>query len=141
MEFKKFHATSLVLDNSGIMIMGEPGIGKSDLALRLIDIGATLIADDITICTKIGEFIYLFSPEKTRGLLEVRELGIINVPYVENIKLVMVVNLLKTSKQSIPSNKSKRIMGEKIPRLSIVGSHASSIVKVKFKLNEINEFK
>ena len=59
MEFKQFHSTSVVLDDSGIMIIGEPGIGKSDLALRLIDSGATLIADDITICRKIGEFIFL----------------------------------------------------------------------------------
>ncbi len=141
MEFKQFHSTSVVLDDSGIMIIGEPGIGKSDLALRLIDSGATLIADDITICRKIGEFIFLFSREETRGLLEVRDLGIINVPYVENIKLVMIVNLLKINKQRIPTNNLKTIMGKKFPRLSIVGSHASSIVKVKFKLNEINEFK
>ena len=77
MESKKFHATSVVLEENGIMILGKPGSGKSDLALRLIDNGATLVSDDLTICKKIGENIFLFSTEEIRGLLEVREIGII----------------------------------------------------------------
>ena len=49
---KKIHSTSIVLDDSGVLIIGDSGSGKSDLALRLIDSGATLISDDITICKK-----------------------------------------------------------------------------------------
>ena len=40
------HATSVAIQDSGIMILGSSGSGKSDLALRLIDAGATLISDD-----------------------------------------------------------------------------------------------
>ena len=49
---KEIHSTSVVMDDNGILITGDSGSGKSDLALRLIDNGATLISDDITICKK-----------------------------------------------------------------------------------------
>ena len=94
MESRKFHSTSIVFEDNGLMILGKSGSGKSDLALRLIDSGATLISDDITICRKINSQIFLFSPEETKGLLEVREVGIITVPYVENIRLNLVARLV-----------------------------------------------
>ena len=50
MEQKNIHSTSVVVEDLGIMIIGGSGSGKSDLDLRLIDSGATLISDDITIC-------------------------------------------------------------------------------------------
>ena len=52
MELKRVHSSSIVLDDNGVLIMGDSGSGKSDLALRLIDNGATLISDDVTICKK-----------------------------------------------------------------------------------------
>ena len=76
----------------------------TDLALRMIDSGAMLIADDITICKKINNFIYLFSPEETKGLLEVREIGIITVPFIENIKLSLVVQLINEENIRYPEN-------------------------------------
>ncbi|MBF91295.1 MAG: hypothetical protein CMP34_00640 [Rickettsiales bacterium] len=141
MEVKTFHATSVVIDSFGLMILGPTGIGKSDLALRLIDNGATLITDDITICKKVNNKVLLFSPNKTKGLLEVREVGIINVPYVENINLVMIIDLLKTNNKRIPERKFKKIFGLKFPVLSLNGKTPSSVIKVKVKLNEITEFK
>ena len=59
MTAKKFHSTSVVIEDLGILIRGKSGSGKSDLALRLIDSGATLISDDLTICKKI-EIIYTY---------------------------------------------------------------------------------
>ena len=59
METKQVHSTSVVLDDNGILITGDSGSGKSDLALRLIDNGATLISDDITICKKQIDHIFL----------------------------------------------------------------------------------
>ena len=48
MELKRVHSSAIVLEDNGILIIGDSGSGKSDLALRLIDSGATLISDDIT---------------------------------------------------------------------------------------------
>ena len=52
MEIKRVHSSAIVLEDNGILIIGDSGSGKSDLALRLIDSGATLISDDVTICEK-----------------------------------------------------------------------------------------
>ena len=47
MNLKRIHSTSVVIDDNGVLILGDSGSGKSDLALRLIDNGATLISHDI----------------------------------------------------------------------------------------------
>jgi serine kinase of HPr protein (carbohydrate metabolism regulator) len=43
------HATAVALGEAGVLLLGPPGSGKSDLALRLIDRGAILIADDLSL--------------------------------------------------------------------------------------------
>ncbi len=93
MRSKRLHATSVAIEDNGVAIFGESGSGKSDLALRLIDSGATLISDDITLFSKLDKNIDLYSIEKTKGLLEVREIGLITVPYIEAVKLRLVVKL------------------------------------------------
>ncbi len=141
MESRKFHSTSIVFEDNGLMILGKSGSGKSDLALRLIDSGATLISDDITICRKINSQIFLFSPEETKGLLEVREVGVITVPYVENIRLNLIARLVDEEITRMPKPENLRILGIKIPKFRINGRNPSSIVKVKVKLNEIKNWK
>ena len=102
MSIKRLHATSVAIEDNGVAIFGDPGSGKSDLALRLIDSGATLISDDITVFSKLEKNINLFGIENTKGLLEVREVGIITVPYVEGIKLKLVVRLTDKVIERIP---------------------------------------
>jgi|TARA_A200000113_G_C8622681_1_gene276392 serine kinase of HPr protein (carbohydrate metabolism regulator) len=127
------------MEDNGVAIFGDPGSGKSDLALRLIDSGATLISDDITVFSKLEKNINLFGIENTKGLLEVREVGIITVPYVEGIKLKLVVRLTDKVIERIPKKNQINLLGLKFPKLEINGKNSSSVAKVKVKLNEINE--
>ena len=139
MSIKRLHATSVAMEDNGVAIFGDPGSGKSDLALRLIDSGATLISDDITVFSKLEKNINLFGIENTKGLLEVREVGIITVPYVEAIKLKLVVRLTDKVIERIPKKNQINLLGLKFPKLEINGKNSSSVAKVKVKLNEINE--
>ena len=139
MNLKRIHSTSVVIDDNGVLILGDSGSGKSDLALRLIDNGATLISDDISICRKNSNNIYLYCPPEIKGLLEVREIGIITVPFVERIKLRLVVNLNSNNNERFPKDTSFRIMGIKIPTINIEGKNSSAVAKIKVKLNEIRE--
>ena len=139
MNLKRMHSSSVVIDDNGVLILGDSGSGKSDLALRLIDNGATLISDDISICRKNSNNIYLHCPPEIKGLLEVREIGIITVPFVERIKLRLVVNLRSKNNERFPKDNSFRILGIKIPLISIEGKNSSAVAKIKVKLNEIRE--
>ena len=140
MTAKKFHSTSVVIEDLGILIRGQSGSGKSDLALRLIDSGATLISDDLTICKKIGDYLYLYPHSNTKGLLEVREIGIMTVPYVENIKLTLVVELVEEEFERIPGMMSCSILGMKFPKIKIFGKSSSAVAKIKIKLNQIRNY-
>ena len=139
MNLKRIHSTSVVIDDNGVLILGDSGSGKSDLALRLIDSGATLISDDISICRKNSNNIYLYCPPEIKGLLEVREIGIITVPFVERIKLLLVVNLKSNNNERFPKDSFFRILGIKIPIINIEGKNSSAVAKIKVKLNEIRE--
>ena len=140
MNLKRIHSTSVVIDDNGVLILGDSGSGKSDLALRLIDNGATLISDDISICRKNSNNIYLYCPPEIKGLLEVREIGIITVPFVERIKLRLVVNLNNNNNnERFPKDSCFRILGIKIPIINIEGKNSSAVAKIKVKLNEIRE--
>ena len=139
MNIKRLHATSVAIEDNGVAIFGNSGSGKSDLALRLIDSGATLISDDITVFSKSENNIHLFGIENTKGPLEVRELGIITVPYIEGIRLKLVIKLTDKEIERIPKKNQTNLLGLKFPKLEINGKNSSSVVKVKVKLNEINE--
>ena len=140
MKTKRVHSTSVVIEDAGVMITGKSGFGKSDLALRLIDSGATLISDDVTICEKIGDSIFLFPPNETKGLLEVREIGIMTVPYIENIKLSLFVELVETEIDRLPQKSFKKLLNIKINKIKIQGKNSSSVAKIKLKINEINNY-
>lgn len=101
------HANALVFNQKGMLIFGESGTGKSDLSLRVIDNGGILISDDYTILslkqktepletpslwTDIPQ-IWASCPDTIAGLLEIRGLGIIKMPYIQTHPLDCVLVL------------------------------------------------
>ena len=136
METRRIHGTSIALGENGLLITGESGSGKSDLALRLIDSGATLISDDQTVCMKKETSIHLFSMEKIYGLIEIRGIGLIKVPYIENIKLRMIIQLVDKEIDRLPKIKKKKLLGFNFPLIKIFPKEASAVAKIKLKLNE-----
>lgn len=71
------HATSIIVNQKGVLITGKSGFGKSSLALELIEQGAFLIADDVTFLTEKDGNLYASCHEKWCGCIEVRGYGII----------------------------------------------------------------
>ena len=78
------NGTAVAWRGQGVLILGPTGAGKSDLTLRLIDSGATLIADDLVEMKRDGGALLLsFPPEgppDLKGMIEVEGLGIMSVP-------------------------------------------------------------
>jgi HPr kinase/phosphorylase len=76
-------------DGDGVLLIGPSGSGKSDLALRLLGRGFSLVADDrVDIDDGVAA-----APPALAGLLEVRGLGIVRLPYVATARLALVAEL------------------------------------------------
>ncbi|MDX1381696.1 MAG: HPr(Ser) kinase/phosphatase, partial [Xanthomonadales bacterium] len=74
------HGVFMELFTIGVLITGDPGAGKSELALELLNRGHRLIADDAPEFTQISpEIIDGTCPEALQDCLEVRGLGVLNV--------------------------------------------------------------
>jgi HPr kinase/phosphorylase len=86
---RRMHGSCVSRDGEAVLMVGPPGCGKSDLVLRLLSRGFELVADDqVTITDGIAS-----GPAELAGLLEVRGLGIVRLPYRAQARLVLVVEL------------------------------------------------
>jgi len=87
------HASCVSVKGKGVVILGESGAGKSDLALRLIDEGARLVADDQTELSVEKGRLMARAPRRIAGLIEVRGLGIVAHPFAKTAAIALVVKL------------------------------------------------
>ena len=76
-----------------MLLRGAPGAGKSDLALRLIEGGAQLVADDQVALTSSGGALLAAPPARIAGLLEVRGIGIVSMEFMPQCPVRLVVDL------------------------------------------------
>ena len=73
------HGELLIIYGIGVMICGESGMGKSEIALELIKRGHQLVADDRVDCYRIHNHLVGKSPQLLEGMLELRGVGVINI--------------------------------------------------------------
>ncbi len=85
----QIHASCAARDSAGVLLTGPAGSGKSDLLLRLLDRGFVLVADD---CVEVTEGM-ASPPAVLAGLLEVRGLGLLRLPYRAPVRLALAVEL------------------------------------------------
>ncbi|GAB4392462.1 MAG: hypothetical protein Tsb005_06600 [Gammaproteobacteria bacterium] len=76
---QQLHGVLLVMFDIGVLIMGDSGIGKSELALSLINRGHQLIADDVVNIEYQAPTVIGSCPPPLQDFLEVRGLGILNI--------------------------------------------------------------
>jgi len=79
---------------AGVLLKGPSGSGKSDLALRLIGRGGMLVADDRTELFRDGTALAARAPCALAGLLEIRGVGILELPYAASAKITFVIELV-----------------------------------------------
>lgn len=122
------HGTCVARDGDGVLLIGPPGSGKSDLALRLIAVGFELVADDQV---NIGDSI-ASAPAPLAGMLEVRGLGIVRLPYRASAKLALVVDLaVRAERMPMP----ERHPDLDLPLIHLDASAASAPQRVALALD------
>ena len=131
------HASTVATDGRAVVILGPSGSGKSDLALRLLDRGFTLVSDDQTVVKKDGERLVASAPPNIAGKLEIRGIGIVDMETVTNIPVALLVE--RTSEiQRLPDESRERpLLGVKLPLISIDAMTASAPSKVALALDRM----
>src|SRR3546814_16697066 len=76
MTARPIHASCVALDGRAILLMGNSGSGKSDLSLRLIDRGWSLVADDSVCLLPSGGTLLAKPPQNIAGRIRVRHVGL-----------------------------------------------------------------
>lgn len=132
------HATAIAIDGHGVLLVGPSGCGKSDLALRLIDRGAMLVSDDAVPVNTNGDCPTISAAPNIEGRLEVRNVGIIKLSYVQTAPLRLVVDLMNNNEDRLPDGALATIVaGYSIPLARLCPFEISAAIKVEFALREI----
>lgn len=137
------HATTVALSGRAALIRGASGSGKSDLALRFITDfegdGAALISDDQTSVSLVDDQLTVRSPATIAGLIEVRGIGPLRVPYQENAILCIIVDLAENSEvPRLPPDPlpQEQILGRPVPLTVLAPFEASASLKLKLLLEQ-----
>ncbi len=116
----------------GVLLRGESGAGKSDLALRLIDDGAGLVSDDYVHLRRDEGIVRASAPPSIAGLLEVRGIGLVHTPLVRETAVRAVVDLVAPHLvPRLPEASLTELMGVALPRASLNPFEASAPAKIR----------
>lgn len=128
------HVSSVSIGGRAVLIGGRSGAGKSDLALRLIDRGATLISDDYTFVRRDKGKAIASAPERIAGKIEVRGVGIVGMETAQEVPVALHIDL-SGEPVRLPDGKERiAVAGIPVPSVALDGHHASAPLKVEAAL-------
>ncbi|HJQ59586.1 MAG TPA: HPr kinase/phosphatase C-terminal domain-containing protein [Vineibacter sp.] len=137
------HATCVALDVGdawrAVLLRGDSGAGKSDVAIRLIDQGARLVADDRTELTAHAGQVMARPPATLAGLLEARGLGVLRLPadrLLGSAPVALVVDLVGAGRdvERLPEPEVENVLGIDLPRIRLAAFDASTTAKIRLAL-------
>ena len=131
------HASSVAIGGIAVLLHGLSGSGKSDLALRLIDRGAALVSDDYTLLRREGGRLLASPPATIAGKMEVRGLGVIEMPHLNEAPVGLLVNLDEpTPRMPDEMPAARNLAGIAVPSLTLPPLDASAPIKVELALRQ-----
>ncbi|PCI59875.1 MAG: aldolase [Kordiimonadales bacterium] len=134
---KQIHGTAIDIAGKGVLLLGVSGSGKSDVALRLMDRGAVLIADDQVELSLVSDKVYATAPKSLRGYIEVRGLGITSVPVSGGSMIALVVELVPSAEvPRLPEVLYKDMVGQKIPLIRLNAFEVSTPIKIELAVGD-----
>ena len=131
------HASTVALEGRAVMISGPSGSGKSDLALRLLDRGFTLVSDDQTIVRRDGDRLVASAPPTIKGKLEIRGVGIVEMETVTDVPVALYVELTSEIVRLPDDRRERPVLGVNLPLISVDAQTASAASKVALALDRL----
>lgn len=119
----------------GALIEGPSGAGKSDLALRALDQGFRLVADDRVLLWTCDGALYGRAPDTLAGLMEVRGLGVAREPALAFCRIALVVRC--GVPERLPEPADADYCGLKIPAMVLAPLESSAPVKLRRALQHL----
>jgi len=138
---KNIHASCVAIGAKGVLLLGPSGAGKSDLALRLIEDGAQLVADDRTILFIDKGVLWAKAPTTIRGLIEIRGVGIVKMPARRRVKIALVVTLGKQGMR-LPVHRPWKAPlkgAAQVPQIVLSAHYASTPAKIRAALEAFSK--
>lgn len=129
------HASTVSIDGRAVLIMGPSGSGKSDLALRLLDRGFSLVSDDQTIVRRDGDRLIASAPSQIAGKLEVRGIGIVEMPTEPEAPVSLIIELTGDIQRLPDEDRELRVLGVPVPLFTVDAMTASAPAKVAVALD------
>jgi serine kinase of HPr protein (carbohydrate metabolism regulator) len=136
-EIHNIHASCVAAAEGGVLILGASGQGKSDLALRLMDRGATLVADDRCDVWHAEGVLWCRPPEALAGKIEVRGIGIVERPWTAPAPLALAVRLADRYDRMPAAGEVEMVAGHALPALRLSALEASAPIKVMIALERL----
>ena len=132
---ENLHATCVARGGRAALLLGRSGSGKSDLALRLLDHGFTLVSDDRTLVRREGGLLIASAPPSIRGKIEVRGLGIIEIPSQDDGPVALAVELDVDIPRLPDDSRERLFLGIAIPLIAVDATTPSAAAKVALALD------
>src|SRR5688500_7195010 len=131
----RIHATCVAIGGAAVLLRGPSGAGKSDLALRLIEGGATLVADDQVMLTAETGRLVARAPGPIAGKLEVRGIGIVAVAAEAAAPVALIADLVAAeSVERLPEPAAETILGIAVARIDLAPFELSAPTKLRLAL-------
>lgn len=130
----RLHATAVSLGGKAVLLTGASGRGKSDLALRLIDRGAVLIADDQVELSAQDGCLFAAPPATIAGRIEVRGVGIVTMPFARDVPVALLIDL-GGAPERLPEPRIHMLGGVAVPMAMLDPREISAPLKVELLLS------